>query len=257
MRTLLLALLALGLNACTSPQSQSANVRLLLTDAPADEASALTVDFGEVQLLSGEEGRVISETGGSFDVLELRNGQTALLGEADVPDGTYSQLRLIISKATITVDGEDSDVSVPSGAQSGLKVNIRPPLVVSGEQMSVITLDLNARRVIQTGNGGYKLGPTALSATSVSGTLMGRLTDAEGEPLAGGLVTVQGADTVVETLSGDDGTFKLITLLEGSHTVTAELDGYARQSFTDVVITPNEETTLTPDGTVVLVAAPS
>lgn len=257
-RTLLLALFlgASALLAACGAASTDANVQLLLTDAPADEASELKVTFGDVYLVAGDEGGLlkVSDAGGSFDVLELRNGQTVLMGETAVPDGTYSQLRVIVESAEIVIDGEMSDVKIPSGAQSGLKINIDPPLVAASGQTSVITLDFNARRVIQTGNGQYMMSPTALRAVSISGSLQGVLVDAEGAPLAGGVVSVSDGDTsVTEAISAADGRFKIITLTEGSYTVTVALEGYETQTF-EVTVTPNDISLLTEDGTITLLS---
>lgn len=254
-------LFLIGCGGATS--SSDANLQVLLTDAPADDASELNVTFGAVRLVpAGDENAeagivTVSETGGSFDVLELRNGETELLGEAAVPNGSYTQLRLIVEEASITVDGETSPVTIPSGAQSGLKINIEPPLTAAAGQSSTIILDFNARRVIQTGNGAYKMGPTAIRATSVSGTLEGRLVDSEGNGLAGALVSVsQNGETVTDTVSDEDGNFKIITLTEGSYEVTVALEGYETQTFSNVAITANTNVGLTGDGTVTLSPLP-
>ena len=126
-------------------------------------------------------------------------------------------------------------------------------------QKSVIILDFNANRVIETGNGKYILSPTAIRASSISGTLQGVLEDAEGNPLEGGLIAVKDAsgELVTETKTATDGLFKMISLTEGSYTVEISLEGFVSQSFTDVSILANEVTELTESGTVVLELAPS
>ena len=252
------AAVTLLLAACSQPAGTS-DFKLLLTDAPADEASALIVVFGEVQLLLAEdeaEPVVVSDLGGTFDVLKLRNGETALLGEANIPDGSYSQLRVIVESATITIDGEDQPVKIPSGAQSGLKINIEPPLEALGGQRSSAILDFNASRVIETGNGSYQMGPTAIRATSVSSTLSGTLQDADDNPLVGGLVAVTDASgaAITEAVSGADGIFKIITLTQGEYTVTVSLEGFESRSF-EVSITANESAMLTEDGVIALSSA--
>lgn len=265
--SLLSALLfsAVMLVSCTQPEAEAeeSQFRLLLTDAPADEASELMVTFGAIKLIPSESepdeaGGVVtvSETVGSFDVLKLRNGKTELLSDTTIPNGSYSQLRLIVKEATITVEGEEQPITIPSGAQSGLKINIEPPLSALDGQQSIVTLDFNAKRVIQTGNGAYKLSPTAIRATSVSGTLQGSLVDSKDEPLAGGLVSIKDASgtVITETSSDADGSFKIITLTEGVYSVEISLEGYVTQSFAEVAIMANTTAQLSEDGNIVLIA---
>ena len=260
----LLFLASVILSACESSETGQSNLRLLLTDAPADEASQLVVQFGAIKLITsgdeeGESGLTVSDSAGSFDVLTLRNGTTALLSDKNIPDGIYSQLRLIIEEATITIDDKDNNVKIPSGAQSGLKINIDPPLVAQKGQISTIILDFNANRVIETGNGSYIMSPTAIRATSVSGTLQGTLQDKEGNLLANGLVTVTDASgiAITETKTAEDGLFKIISLNEGSYTVEVSLEDYESQTFIGVSIQENETTKLTETGVVNLELAPT
>lgn len=232
--------------------------QLLLTDAPADEASALTVNFGAIKLVSDEESEsgvtTVSSVGGSFDVLQLQNGKTDLLADMTIAEGSYSQLRVVIESATITVEGQVKPITIPSGAQSGLKIAIEPPLRALAGQASAVTLDFNARRVIQTGNGAYKMSPTAIRAVSTSGTLEGRLISSNGEPLEKGLISISDSsgNAVTEASSDSKGTFKIITLVEGRYTVKIDLDGYVSQTFNNVAVLANTTTGLTQYGNITL-----
>lgn len=75
---------------------------------------------------------VIVEEGGTFDLLELQDGITELLGSAEVDVGTYAQLRFIVDSARVELkegltfrDGSTSQsLMVPSGAQTGIKLNL-------------------------------------------------------------------------------------------------------------------------------------
>lgn len=261
--SLLAALLLIASTAlsCTQPEAEAASsqFKLLLTDAPSDEATALTVDFGEIQLVSSNESEdvvTVSSAGGSFDVLKLRNGKTELLADASIPEGSYSQLRLIIKNASITIDGEAQPITIPSGAQSGLKINIEPPLNARDGTASAVTLDFNAKRVIQTGNGTYKMSPTALRAVSISGALQGSLVNSQDEPLEGALVSIEDAsgNVVTETNSDAKGDFKIIALLEANYTVKISLEGYVSQTFTGVAILADANTQLSEDGKIVLLS---
>lgn len=116
-----------------------------LTDAPDTLLASAVVHIGRVEAVpaedegdeEGEEGDgggpvVIVEEGGTFDLLELQDGITELLGSAEVEVGTYAQLRFIVDSARVELeegltfrDGSTSQsLMVPSGAQTGIKLNL-------------------------------------------------------------------------------------------------------------------------------------
>ena len=138
------ALALLAIPACntgglqSTPQSGRLNV--YLTDAPLGDVASATVTISKVYLIGGSEESghrfTITDTTAEYDLLTLQNGVTALLGSASVPAGDYTQLRLVVDHATITLvpgvtfsDGSSSQtLKVPSGAQSGIKVNFAGPV---------------------------------------------------------------------------------------------------------------------------------
>jgi hypothetical protein len=115
---------------------------LKLTDAPGDVQHAF-VTITEINL-TGEGGKlVLRDEPYTGDLLTLAGTTADLVTDVDVPSGTYSQLRFVISGACIAVenetggsdiyatDGYDSapcggpatgQLQAPSYAQSGLKV---------------------------------------------------------------------------------------------------------------------------------------
>lgn len=104
---------------------------VLLTDAPTDYLASAVVEFGSIELIPTEGPPVVlSEEGGSFDLLDLQGEVTALLAAGAAEAGSYRQLRLKIESAEVTLaeghefrDGSTTkSLKVPSGAQSGLKL---------------------------------------------------------------------------------------------------------------------------------------
>ena len=113
-----------------------------LTDAPGDVQHAF-VTITEINL-TGDGGKVVlRDTPYTTDLLTLAGTTDDLVVDADVPSGTYTGLRFVISGACITVENESggSDIyttdgydstpcggpatgvlQAPSFAQSGLKV---------------------------------------------------------------------------------------------------------------------------------------
>jgi Domain of unknown function (DUF4382) len=140
------------------------DLSIKLTDAPGDIQHAF-VTITEIHLM-GEQGRlVLRDEPYTADLLTLA-GQTAdLVTDAEVPSGTYSQLRFVISGACIAVENEsggtdiyttldyDSDpcggpatgtLIAPSYAQSGLKVVLDADAlaIVGAEQILLVDFDV-------------------------------------------------------------------------------------------------------------------
>lgn len=148
-------------------------VRVMLTDAPADYLSEAVVCISQVylQVEDDEEGEeeegnasrvVLWEKGEDEpqcpDLLELQ-GVSVEVAEAEVPAGTYAQLRFIVESAAVTLaegyefnsGGNTQDLQVPSGAQTGIKVLLLDPVVVEAQTVNEMTVDadVNANFVIQ------------------------------------------------------------------------------------------------------------
>lgn len=159
--------------ACDSNPGASedaAFVRILLTDAPVDYLEEAWVRISRVYLIPGEED---PEEGPPFvdlfndpdnpleyDLLTLQDGVTAdLTGDVEVPAGQFNQLRMVVSYAEVTLrdgyefseGGRTRPLFVPSGAQSGIKVNLLEPVTTEGGTISIILVDfdVNQNFVIQ------------------------------------------------------------------------------------------------------------
>jgi hypothetical protein len=142
--------------------SGEALLQILLTDAPADYIDQAWVSISRVYLIPGEED---PEEGPPFidlfhdeddplryDLLTLRNGITAdMTGEVEVPAGTFNQLRMIVADAEVTLidgyefegGGQTRDLMIPSGAQSGIKVNLAEPITTEEGTINVILVDFD------------------------------------------------------------------------------------------------------------------
>jgi len=140
-------------------------VQILLTDAPADYIETAEVWISRVYLLPGEAD---PQNGPGFvdlfndpanprwyDLLTLRDGVTAdLTDPVEVPAGSYAQLRMIVDSARVTLldpwtfrDGTRTrSLFVPSGAQSGIKVQLAEPVETEGEALTIVTVDFDVDR---------------------------------------------------------------------------------------------------------------
>lgn len=150
--TLLLALTVAGgcdqvTGLSDTDRTNRGTVEVLLTDDPfpydlVEEANAT---IRRVEAISKTEGHVVlSEEARTFNLLELRNGLTATLAEGELPAGTYSQLRLIVGDtASVTLkNGETFNLQVPSGTETGIKVQVGDLEVEAGKEVE-LTLDFD------------------------------------------------------------------------------------------------------------------
>lgn len=103
------------------------------------------------------------------NLMELTNGEFDVLGVSNLEEGFYPQIRLILSdNNTIKFEDEDDahDLKVPSGQQSGFKINVG--LTVENGEDYTIMINFDAdRSIVRTGppnSPGYILKPT-LNAT--------------------------------------------------------------------------------------------
>jgi hypothetical protein len=251
-------LAALTVGACGEGLSVETNgaasVRLLLTDAPVDYVESAMVDIGRVELVPYDGGGhiVLSDDGtdGPVDLLDLQNSVTMILADADIEAGGYSQLRLIVESASVELvspyvftDGDSvMDLTVPSGAQTGIKLNLTGPdgeplEIPEGETVLVVDFDVSRSFRIQgnpdtpAGIKGMHFQPTLRvvvfdAAGSISGTVSTDLDSTRvdsltvtAEPVDEGdleLYQTQAATTMTDSL----GAYTLRFLVPGSYTVT-------------------------------------
>jgi hypothetical protein len=143
-------------------------LRLLLTDKPLDgNVEEVLVTISRVDLVYADPQQPIvsiTPTRTSFDLLALRDGVTEELGFAALPSGALSQIRLIIDHAAITVDGRTGPLRIPSGPQTGIKLN--GEVAIDPCTSVTVLLDFDAERSLHHAPGlargeasGYVLKP--------------------------------------------------------------------------------------------------
>ncbi|HET8864208.1 MAG TPA: DUF4382 domain-containing protein [Gracilimonas sp.] len=228
----------------TQSDSRTGSFQVLLHDAPAsyDEVNVF-IESVEVNKSSDEEGWItVGSPQQVFDLLELTNGVLQPLGEIELEVGTYEQVRLILSQDghSVVVDGQSHDMFIPSGAQTGIKLNVNAEIEADIDY--VLLLDFDASRsVVVTGNQNYLLQPV-IKATNqaISGNIEGTISPAEAEPV---VYAIANGDTLSSTYAdAENGTFRLIGLEEGSYTVSFDPtnENYTSKDTTGVAVTVGE-----------------
>jgi hypothetical protein len=135
-------------------------IQVIVTDPPSpEEIDSLVVQVTSIEahLAAGQDSKwvtLLSEPT-SFDMMELVGGKETNLGSQEVDAGTYTQVRMNIAEATVTVDGMEHDVLIPGGTLKFVR-----PFQVQGSETTVIILDFDGKGSIHvTGAEKYMLKP--------------------------------------------------------------------------------------------------
>jgi len=204
---------------CSKENENTGHVSLYLTDAPASY-DAVNIDITNVMIKTDAETEEIDvelEKPGVYNLLDFSGGLDTLLGSIDLPVGNVSQLRLILGENnSIVVDGDTLELKVPSGSQSGLKVNLHQEIVEGENYKLVIDFDAS-RSVVSQGNGKYILKPVirVFSETS-GGTIKGNVDPTDALPFVS---AVNETDTI-GTVANAEGKFVLNGVPEGTYKLT-------------------------------------
>ncbi len=199
---------------------------------------------------------VLMEDEMEVNLLELTNGVTKNLVDLDVPVGIYDLVRVYVKGVNVVLtDGSTFDLKVPSGEQTGIKIFIKPGLVVEGGLSADLLLDFDvSKSFVAKGGGskfenitGFNFKPVIKACNmSTAGTLAGKVTTLQEEVavgLEGAQVAVFAADTLNTTTFTDaDGKYMVMGLMAGSYDVEVELSAYQKESVTDIEIVAGNTT---------------
>lgn len=250
---LLAAVMLMGVS-CNDNNENTGNLSVRLTDAPfrADlvAEATVTIDKVEARQSDKEEGKpfvTLTEEELSFNLLDLTNGLTANIVDVEVPAGSYNLFRLYVKSASIKLkDGRTFNMKVPSGASSGLKVFVKPEIVVSGGLSAELLLDFDvSRSFVPTGdisspdfNGEFNFKPVIkASNVSVSGRIAGKVTDLEENPIESAQILLIVADTVnTTTFTDESGYYALLGLDPQTYKVKVEAESFVFQAVDNVEV---------------------
>ena len=219
----------------TSAPNTKGQLTLSLTDAPVDSLQSVVITVTGVSLKpqNGEEKTVTFTEAKKIDMLDLQNGVVAsLLDKYSLEAGAYEWVRLELSTADNALYVEDNlggmvGLKIPSGFQSGLKLNSGFTIPQGGDANFTIDFDLRKSVVKPTGQADYFLKPSLrLIDNTTTGTLSGNISS--------GLLQTACANTSV--FSG------LVYVFSGSNIVPDDYDGLAVEALTAAAVTYNGTT---------------
>lgn len=153
--TVLVAIIAAS--GCTT-QPGTGELVLKITDQPGlnIEEALVTISNVQVHMPSedNESGWVtVVEGPVEYDLVELI-GVEQILGETVLPAGIYTQIRLEVGSAVVTIDGEEHTLTIPSGS---VKL-VRAFEIMEGETTE-LTLDFDAQDSIHQSGPNYIMRP--------------------------------------------------------------------------------------------------
>jgi len=140
-------------------KNDSTTLQVSLTDAPAD-FDEVNVDIKEVQVNFKDDSTgwtSLNTNAKVYDLLTLQNNVQVVLATGTVPTGTVRKIRFILGDNNTIVDSTGSHpLIVPSGSESGLKIDLNKKLSSTFENL---VIDFDAALSVTSENGGYKLRP--------------------------------------------------------------------------------------------------
>ena len=153
-------------------------LNLGVTDSPTDDAQQVVIQFSGIEVKrEGAAPQIftLSPSPRQFDLLQYQAGRTALLLNNVMLDaGHYEWVRLIVDNTAnvrdsyvVLKDGSECELRIPSGAESGLKLN--RGFTIAADGSVALTIDFDLRQSLrappgQQGSGldctqGYMLRP--------------------------------------------------------------------------------------------------
>ncbi len=278
----LFVLLVTGCADNNEPASEFGTIQIQLTDAPFphDMVAEANVTIFKIEARQkGEDSDMDGEDSGMEDdndmddtnddnyvvlmeeeidvnLLELTNGVSEMLLDTEIPAGSYDLFRVYVKGINVVLNDEQSskyDLKVPSGEQSGIKVFIKPDLVITGGLSADLLFDFDvSRSFIPRGNirkmdsfNGFNFKPVIkVSNLTTTGTLYGMASTEEGEA-SGVEITVSQDGEIITTSSTDaSGGYMIMGLEEGMYDIKAELVDFEAITAEGVVITAGNKTRL-------------
>jgi hypothetical protein len=143
--------------------NEKGTLTLKITDAPGDlniSEALITISYVEVHIAAGgnnssaEWVSVVNESQ-QFDLIQLVN-VTDILGSTLLDVGIYTQIRLHIAEALVTIDDVQYDLEIPSKT-----VKLVNQFIIEPENTTTLILDFDIQESVhKTGSDKYILQPT-------------------------------------------------------------------------------------------------
>lgn len=182
-KILLAVLLVLGTVVASGCVTAGAGRLVLqITDQPDLGIEKAEVTISNVQVHIATEGNetgwmTVVEEAKTFDLVAIKDVE-AYLGESVLEAGKYTQIRLDVESAKVTINGTDYNLTIPSRT-----VKLIKNFDIEENKTTTLTLDFDAEESVhEAGTGNYVMRPTikVLSSDEVKVKAEGWCTDSGG-----------------------------------------------------------------------------
>lgn len=237
--------------ACGGGSSDTGTLQMSLTDAPACGYDHVWVDVQKLRINQSatatdtDAGWTDITVNGRYDLLTLTNGLLQTLGQVPLQTGHYTQMRLVLgtNNTVVPTGGSEVALTVPSGVQTGVKMNV--DIDIAANKMADFVLDFNAcKSVVQAGNSSsYLLKPVVSVTPHYLSGVNGYVDLSLALPTTS--VSVQQAGAIVKSTVPDSTGRFVLPVAPGTYDVVVTSAGHATAVVTNVVVTTD---TVTPVG---------
>ena len=193
----------------------------------------------------------------TFNLLDLQGGVMASLASAELAIGTYSQARLIVSSGHVTLtDGREFDLTVPSGEQTGIKLNFDFSITTNDTTTLLVDMDVSKAFVPIPGGDvndasqiqSFTFKPSQsirIVKIDATGSVSGVVMDESGDPISGVTVTAsRDGQEITTTATTDDGAFAMSGLEPGTYELQFSKTGFEDQSLSSLEVTAGSDTSV-------------
>jgi len=170
---LLIAVVVVAVVFWAWPSGNTGTLRLQITDAPSSlniEKALVTLSDIEVHKVESDANNANETIGNetnfttdwfvvvqgplTYDLINITDIKE-LLGSKDLEAGKYTQVRLNVESAVVTIDGKEYNLSIPSNS-----IKLIHPFTIETNKTTTLTLDFDANKsILKTGNNVYELQP--------------------------------------------------------------------------------------------------
>tara|TARA_R110002072_G_scaffold230427_3_gene387702 strand:+ start:97 stop:870 length:774 start_codon:yes stop_codon:yes gene_type:complete len=216
--------------------------KVSMTDAPGN-FTEVNIHIQQIRVHSDISGWVdLTTKVGIYNLLDFVNGIDTLIASDSIPSGRVSQIRFVLGDSnSVVVNGIEHTLIVPSGSESGLKLQVNHDLIPNITYDVLVDFDA-AQSIVLTGNGRYILKPVLRVIThGLNGGIKG---DIDPNNVFSKIFAVNGTDTTGAT-PDSLGMFTINGLEADTYDVYINpVPPYLADTFNNVVVTSGSITNL-------------